>query len=380
MSVRQLCQTLCSRTLSLTHTLKSFSSILSSIGNSGQAAKPAAPVSTQAQPAKQPRPATAHANGTNGAALAPTNSVAGVKRRSEEPVPAPRSKAVKIENARKEPTKSADPVHPGHRSVPLSSASKSTLAQPARSMNTTTNAASPNAAASPLLASQPITAKRGFAATLAKAQAAQVAARAAGPSVYKHNAVSRIPSKRERERLKEEAKMRGKADRKRGGASGRSRSNTPVAIAKPGQKSSGISETGYKGTMKSSAPIGSEGLVYKGTMRSGGAAQKGTHTSKTPPGRRRNDEYVDWDEMDDIDEDDDDDERRDDERDYDSEGSSDMEGGFNDVEREEFMSSRAGRQEDLEAIAEEEQLKREKDERRRRLANLSKAAAGKKRY
>lgn len=371
----------CPSTLALTHSTKSFSSILSSIGNSGQAATPSVPAaaaSKPAQPSQQPRQTTNTANSTNGAKLTPTNTAAGVKRRSEEPVSSLPSKIAKIETGSNVATKPVGSASAGQRPLTPVSLAKPQASQPPRSTAVPNNAAASKPSSAASASSQSATTKRGFAATLAKAQAAQAAAQAAGSSVYKHQTASRILTKRERERLKQEAKLKNKVDRKLGARGSRSRSNTPVAVGKAKQKTAGALELGYKGTMKSAAPAQSEGPVYKGTMKSGPAAQKTSQTSKPPPGRRRQDEYVDWDEMDDMDDMDDGEDQ--DEGGYESEGSSDMEGGFNDVQREEFLSVRAAKKEDEEAIAEEERHRREKEERRRKLASLSKAAAGKRKY
>ena len=51
-----------------------------------------------------------------------------------------------------------------------------------------------------------------------------------------------------------------------------------------------------------------------------------------------------------------------------------------DVEQEEAMALKAAKQEDAEALAEENRLKREKDERRKKLAAMNKAAAAKRKY
>ena len=57
-----------------------------------------------------------------------------------------------------------------------------------------------------------------------------------------------------------------------------------------------------------------------------------------------------------------------------------MDAGWDDVEQEESMALRVARKEDLEALEEEERHRKEKLERKRRLEELSKSAAGNKRY
>ena len=186
-------------------------------------------------------------------------------------------------------------------------------------------------------------------------------------------------SRRDRLRAAEEARSEAKAKGKGGMRADRSRSSTPVGGGRPAPKKiTAVAESGYKGTMKNAAPAASQQPTYKGTMRAAGA---GPATSqKKKPGARQ-DDYVDWDDMDDDPEDYGGDEGAEDEDGYGSEGSSDMEGGFDDVEQEESTSRRLAQREDQEAIAEEDRLKREKEERRKRLANLnSKAAAERRRY
>ena len=83
--------------------------------------------------------------------------------------------------------------------------------------------------------------------------------------------------------------------------------------------------------------------------------------------------YASWSDLDEA-------EDEEEEEDYESDASSDMEGGFDDVEREETEALKFARKEDQAALEEEERLKREKLERKRKLLELSKSAAAKKRY
>jgi hypothetical protein len=99
--------------------------------------------------------------------------------------------------------------------------------------------------------------------------------------------------------------------------------------------------------------------AYKGTMgRSTGRDRD------RPPKKARYDEYLGTDEEDnsDIDE----------AEDYDDGyESSDMEGGWDDLEREEALALRQAKEDDAKELALENAHKREKEERRRRLAGLA---------
>lgn len=84
--------------------------------------------------------------------------------------------------------------------------------------------------------------------------------------------------------------------------------------------------------------------------------------------RNRSDQYLGTDEEDDEDGygyDDDGDE-------YYSDESSDMEGGFDDLEMEERVALKAAKDDDARELALENKLKREKEERKRKLAAMAK--------
>ena len=102
---------------------------------------------------------------------------------------------------------------------------------------------------------------------------------------------------------------------------------------------------------------------YKGTMGIG-APRKKMHQG--PAKKSKYDDYLGTDEEEDSDMEDDADEGG-----YDSEGSSDMEAGFDDVEVEESRALRQAQEDDAREKALENQLKREKEERRKKLVALS---------
>ena len=119
-------------------------------------------------------------------------------------------------------------------------------------------------------------------------------------------------------------------------------------------------ELTYKGTAKPPKPQ----PTYKGTMApTSSAVPKST---RVKPSKSRYDEYAatDEDDLDDIEEDE-----------YGSEEESDdMEAGFSDVEQEESAAARAARKEDEEEAKLEAKLKTEKEERKKRLAEMARKA------
>ncbi|KAF2663003.1 hypothetical protein K491DRAFT_686161 [Lophiostoma macrostomum CBS 122681] len=211
----------------------------------------------------------------------------------------------------------------------------------------------------------------GYAALLQKAKAQQAKPSAPLAKVEP----TRILTKKERDALRAERIAAAKG--KRTGASG------PTAPAKSREGSSDLKEKrkptqlGYQGTarpIKKPAEIG-----YKGTARpqahlAGPAGRAGSAPAAKPKSKMsegRYSGYADWDDLDDMDDDMDDDEE---------ESESDMEGGLWDVEQEEQLALKAARKEDAEAAAEEMELKRQKEERKRKLTEMSKAAAAKRKY
>ena len=200
-----------------------------------------------------------------------------------------------------------------------------------------------------------------------KAKAAQEAAKAAGPSGIKHKPAERL-TKRERLRLTEEAKAQQKAGKNgRMAQADRSRSGTPVTASKPGLQKK-AQETNYQGTMKKRA----EPLAYKGTMRAADAKAAKESQKKKGMAQDKYGGYASWSDLDDAEDEE--------EEGYDSEASSDMEGGFDDIEKEDRVAARAAWQEDKEALEEEERHRREKLERKRKLEELSRSAAARRRY
>ncbi|KAH7124036.1 hypothetical protein B0J11DRAFT_530530 [Dendryphion nanum] len=211
--------------------------------------------------------------------------------------------------------------------------------------------------------SQPV--KKGYAAMLQKAKERE---QTKAPTPPVKNEPTKILSKKEREALRAQAKgkkppstiqaKQAKAPELKGKVPERSKSVGYQGTARPIKKPV---ETGYKGTARPNS-------VTPGAVGKTGASSAARAKSKQP--QRRDDGYANWSDLDDMD---------DEEEDYESaEDLSDMEGGIWDVEEEEQMALKVARKEDAEALAEENEHKRQKEERKRKLMNL--AASAKKKY
>lgn len=224
------------------------------------------------------------------------------------------------------------------------------------------------AQAAPGSTATPTTApKKGYLALLQKAKERD-ATKPVAPLI-KHEP-TKILTRKERLALKAEASASAKGKKP---ITGLSKNIDPRADAMK-EKRKPV-EMGYQGTARPTKKLVEVG--YKGTARPTSApapsSRNGTPAakSKSTPAKGRYDGYADWDDLDDMDGEEDD---------YASDASSDMEGGIWDVEQEEQMALKVAKKEDAEALAEEMRLKREKDERKRKLLAMSKAAAAKKRY
>lgn len=209
--------------------------------------------------------------------------------------------------------------------------------------------------------------KTGYLATLERAKAAQEAAKTMGQ--IKHKPVEKL-TKKDRLKMQQEAAeaRKGKAPAGRtapaNGAKPRSKSADPIdARNGPVKKERKPVDLGYKGTMR---PVPAP-LAYSGTMRSAGSAVP----RKPQPGpskgaiggsgdRYRYASYSDGEEEDEE------------EEDYDS--GSDMEAGLDEVDEEEELALRIARREDAQALKEENELKRQKLEKKRKLDQLAAAA------
>ncbi|CZT22706.1 uncharacterized protein RCC_08411 [Ramularia collo-cygni] len=383
--------------------MTSFQSLLSSIGG-GQ---PKAP---------QPKTsgATNSAPGTPGSTRPPippstarpaaTNLAAGVKRKPDDQPGPPQPKTVRTEVRVPVRPTSQGGAHPAAKPAPsITAAPKPTssamaqptayrgTARPSGSIQPAKPLSAPAPAPKPAAKQPTVTAstttptaptadssskpKRGFAAIMAKAKAAEEVAKAAGSSMIKHKTVEKM-TKREREKERERAQQAVKANGKPGAKAAkagqlpdRSRSNTPNDV-KPGL-SKKAPEIAYKGTMKKPVKPVPE-IAYRGTMRKSVPGEQAPKpVAKKGMAQDKYGGYASWSDLSGA---------EDEEEDYESDASSMMEAGLDDVEAEETMALRAAKREDQEAMEEEERLRREKAERKKKLLALSKSAAAKKKY
>ncbi|KAF1946281.1 hypothetical protein EJ02DRAFT_336408, partial [Clathrospora elynae] len=366
-------------------TMSAFKDIMSIIDPTG--AKIPATAQRQAPPAGGPKPAPRPVLGTNAASqtpqlkrkasgsvesgqvkvqrkeavgpVAPTN---GVSRATSTPaakkpiLPAP-LQAVPYRGTAA--PKAASPVVRKPVTVPNASAVAPRVAAPAPSPAPAATGAATAPATAP---------KKGYLAMLQRAKEKDAAKPMAPP--IKHEP-TKILSRKERLALKAEATAGAKGKKPVTGLP--TRSLDPKVD--PSKEKRKPVDVGYQGTARpAKKPIE---VGYKGTARPANAPVTGIQSgasaakSKPKPAKGRFDGYADWDELSDM---------EDEEDDYASDGSSDMEGGVWDVEQEEQMALKVAKKEDAEALAEEMRLKRDKDERKRKLLAMSKAAAAKRKY
>jgi hypothetical protein len=207
--------------------------------------------------------------------------------------------------------------------------------------------------------------KKGYLALLQKAKEKD-ATKPAAPPVQ--NGPTKILTKKERLALKAEASAAAKG--KKPGVGPPRKPTDAKGAALPDKKKA--VDVGYQGTARPAKQPVQAG--YKGTARPASApastSRGGTPASKSKPKptKGRYDGYAEWSDLDDME----------DEEDYASDASSDMEGGVWDVEQEEQLALKAAKKEDAEALAEEARLKREKEERKKKLLDL--AAKQKRKY
>ncbi len=308
---------------------------------------------------------------------------AGQKRKAEEPLPAPKPKSVKEDQAQRqgnEASVSAEVSTKKPIERPTVSTSKSALAVPYRGMSRPSPSSPSPASASPTTAP----AKSG---PPKKGSYAEIMARAATNNkpqlgVIKHKPKDTISAKKEIMMRKRGLLPNGKAVKKdaRNSKIGRN-SDSPVRST-ANSKSPNLTckkappQPSYKGT---AAPKPQP--TYKGTMnmkpgssiantaRRKDSKNDRSRSSSINPSRRdieyESEEEEDEDELDE-------------ENGY-SDESDDMEAGAFEVEQEETAATRAARKEDEEQLRIENQLKKEKEDRRKRLAAMA-AKAPKPRY
>lgn len=213
----------------------------------------------------------------------------------------------------------------------------------------------------------------GYMAMLMKAKEKEQTKPAAPP--IKHEP-TKILSKKDREKMRMEAKLASKGKKPMVGAPIKGPDGKPGAEKEKEKRKP--TDIGYQGTARPSGPVKKPAEVgYKGTARPSSAAapngRPGATGAKSQAKPARRNEYVDWSD-DALDMDDDE------EEDYASDVSSDMEGGMWDVEEEESEALKAARREDAEEEKRLKELARQKEERKRKLLALASSNASKRRY
>ncbi|PNS18608.1 hypothetical protein CAC42_5147 [Sphaceloma murrayae] len=343
-----------------------LNSVLSSINKDGGAATPRPP----AVPVRQQKPVQ-QASATAAPQDARPSGQDTLKRKAEQQGGPQALKVHKTAGtphtgAARSNTNSPAPrlaAAPSRTREPLSESSRpSTQPSSASQKSVTSKPSVTQTPASTKPASAP---KSGYLATLAKAKAAQEAAKQMGQ--IKHNKVEKKNlSRREKERLANEAAAAQKDPKlkERLQATGRSKDAMQPG-ARMSEATKKTAEGGYKGTMR---PAAAAPPAYRGTMRTGGSAKPAVISQKPRQSQSSKHKYVE-----EYSEEDEDEE----EGDYDS-ASSDMEAGLDDIDQEELMSAKVARKEDEEALKEEERLRKQKLERKRKLQALSAEAAKKK--
>lgn len=335
------------------------------------------------------KPVSRPAGGVNGSSQAPQ-----LKRKASGPVESTQVKIQRKEGAsqpsqtndagRLPPTPTAARPNPPapistvpYRGTAAPASAKSASPVVRRPVSTTTSSILPKAAASTVkpatTASTPSTSstaapKKGYLALLQKAKEKDTTKPVAPPGKQEP---AKILTRKERLALKAEASAVAKGKKPAAGLPGRPTDGK----GDPSKEKRKPVEVGYQGTARpAKKPVE---VGYKGTARPTSApassSRSGTPATKAKPNpaKGRYDGYADWDELDDMD---------DEEDDYASDASSDMEGGIWDVEEEEDLALKVAKKEDAEALAEEMALKRAKEERKRKLLAMSKAAAAKRKY
>ncbi|KAL8664809.1 MAG: hypothetical protein Q9168_007841 [Polycauliona sp. 1 TL-2023] len=362
-----------------------INSVLSTIGGEHKQSQYASPTPPRPQPVVRTQPTVRKIETkveSKPAVTAVQSMSTGQKRKAEEPLPALKAKILKEDHGQKKSTEAtvAARVSPTKQAArPTVSTSKSALAVPYRG----TSRPSPS---SPSPASASPTTAPARSAPPKKGSYAEIMARAATNNqsqsgVIKHKPKDTISVKQEIKMRKKGILPNGKAGVKdvRKGKVGRN-SNSPVGSSTKSKNSSKkpLPQPSYKGT---AAPKPQP--TYRGTMNmkpgssiSNTARRKDSKSDRSRSSSinpsRRGGQYES--EEEEEDEDDVDEE----ENGY-SDESDDMEAGAFEVEQEEIAARKAARKEDEEELRIENQLKKEKEDRKKRLAMLA-AKAAKPRY
>ncbi len=330
--------------------MSSFGDIVKSIGT----APPPPP-----KPPSRPPSANSNKAATNAGKPGPRppshqtpSSLSGTKRKADEEVISANGKVGKPNPASRASNENRKaPAAPLNAPKPQSNRASAVLRAEADIASAIPSApSSTNAAVLSTTTAKPAPAKGSYADLMARAREAAEQRAQTQVGVIKHqDTVKQKPSKfvERRKQEQEQAKAQKLGNGKQARPDPR-RSVSPQKMEDPKDSKSTRSapKPGYKGTM---------GI---------GASRKKPH--QDPAKKSRYDDYLGTDEEEDSDMVDDDNEGA-----YASEGSSDMEAGFDDVEVEESRALRQAQEDDAKEKALENQLKRDKEERRKKLVALS---------
>ncbi|ELR03338.1 hypothetical protein VC83_08615 [Pseudogymnoascus destructans] len=265
--------------------------------------------------------------------------------RNEYPATASPSVATPVQKASGTSASMSRPVRPlpGRSSASTTPVTKSTSAPPGSAPSQISRAKVPK--------------KGSFAEIMARAKAAQTNMTQVGK--IQHKRIEKGPTKREREEMKSTSKgATGKAKRKgptpplRDGRNcarenGRG-SRTTSAEAEKRPKKAAAATTGYTGTARPNLAAAKKPQPSYGSS--------GRDRDRPSPGPSRP-QYTYA--------------ASEDEEDYESDVSSDMEAAAYEVDEEEERAARYARKEDALALAEENRLKMEKEEKRKKLAAMA---------
>ncbi|KAK4989224.1 hypothetical protein LTR66_007113 [Elasticomyces elasticus] len=377
-----------------------LNNVISSIGNGGQNA---ASAQTTVPPVSRPALPNRIPNVTNTLPAASGRADVGLQKRKADSTLGG-SDGVKAKVARIEanglsnrPTQPAVPAaatrkpQSVEKTAPLpykGTVRPTTSTSVAQSRNATIPVTKSPTPATPAVSSAPFSSalsrasapKRGYAAILERAKAQAEAQKAIG--TIKHKPVEKM-SKNERLALQAEVSTNQKRPLAKDGKlpqSSRSKSAELPDVRRPDLSKDKKKPVvvGYKGTMR---PAPAE-PSYKGTMRPQGVApskqiadrKPGATNSRVLPGRAGPSKpgqyggYASWSDVDDEGE------AGQEEEGFDS-GSSDMEAGLDDVYEEERRAERIAKKEDEEALQLENELKRQKLDRKRKLEQMAATAA-----
>ena len=204
--------------------------------------------------------------------------------------------------------------------------------------------------------------KGSYAEIMARAKASQAKPQAVGTISHKPKGKGALT-------YKQELKLQKQAKRDRRLGLVRDKDGSRPSSADDAPKPGKLGKKGIKPDSTMSVKKPKPQPAYKGTMNPASVTARAKEKAAAQTARRGN-EYAGTD--DDLD--DEDDMQEDDDYGYDEDESDDMEAGFLDVEEEETAATLAARKEDEEEAKLEAKLKRDKEERKRRMEELAKRA------